>query len=302
MDKDRLVEIMKEKYIHTPQNQGLWEFLDDLMLQVNPNSPRPKVMGVLWTGKPDAGKSTCVRQYMKSYLDNEPDARGLDIIYHQIFGRSKLKGELSRLCRNTLQVPDVPDNPGKSYPTYLLVEKAASKLRKNGTKILIIDELQKLFKLSEIERVDILEAWNDLLNASHVPIVLVGVEGVDDILNVHKYTTYEDKADLRGTFVSRFKPLVLTPWDDPYATDYIKFLLTINDEVCLLNPPEDTEPFYKDDQIREVILELTGGLTGKIIDLLKWSSRTVVRKNLPEIITEDILREVADKLILNGED
>lgn len=286
---------MKERYIHTPQNQKLWYFLDDLMLQVNQESPRPKVMGVLWTGQPDAGKSTSVRQYMKSYLDNVHDAKRTDILYHQIFGRSKLKGELARLCRQTLRIPDVPDNPGRKYPTYLLVEKAAYKLKQNKTKLLIIDELQKLFKLSENERIDILEAWNDILNASHVPIVLVGVEGVDEILDMDKYTTYEDKADLRRTFCSRFVPKVLNPWEDPYDKDYVNFLLTISEEVCQLQS-KNGKSFYKDDEIREKIIMLTRGLTGKIIDLLKWTSRKIVRSQLPDEITVELLIETAEEL------
>ncbi len=303
MTENRLQSIMRERYIHTPQNRDLWEFLDDIMLQVNPDSPRPKVMGVLWTGAPDAGKSTCVRQYMKSYLDNVEGATKTDILYHQIFGRSKLKGELARLCRKTLKIPDVPDNPGKNYPTYLLVEKAAHKLKINGTKLLVIDEMQKLFKLSENERIDILEAWNDILNASHVPIVLVGVEGVDEILNMETYTTYEDKADLKRTFCSRFIPKKLTPWTDPYDTKYVNFLLTINEEICQLNNRANdnginisSNPFYKNDEIRELILLLTGGLTGKIIDLLKWTSRKIVRYELKEQITAELLKETANEL------
>ena len=93
--------------------------------------------------------------------------------------------------------------------------------------MLIIDELQKLFKLSESEKIDILEAWNDLLNASNIPIVLLGVEGVDDILDIDKYITHEDKSDLKRTFCSRFKSKKLKPWNDPYDSKYISFLMTI---------------------------------------------------------------------------
>ena len=288
--------ILRETYIHTPQNQDLWEFLDDLILQVDPDSPRPKVMSVLWSGSPDAGKSTSVRQYIKNYLDNEPDAKRTDILYHQIFGRSKLKGELARLCNRTLKIADVPENPGKNYPTWLLVQKASLKLKKNETKMLIIDELQKLFKLGESERIDILEAWNDLINASNVPMALVGVESVDEILDMDKYTTYEDKSDLKRTFCSRFKSKKLKPWDDPYDFKYISFLMTIYNKICYFNLPEGLEPFYKNDEIRELILEVTRGLTGKIIDLLKWTARKIVREHHPEIITKKLLEEVAEEL------
>lgn len=294
--QNRLQDIMRERYIHTPQNQKLWEFLDDLLLLNCPESPRPKVMGVLWTGLPDAGKTTSVRQYIKCYLENEPNAQPKDILYHQIFGRSKLKGELARLCRNTLKIGDVPENPGRNYPTWLLVEKAAGKLRKDGVRMLILDELQKLLRLSENERIDVLEALNDLLNASHVPLVLVGVEGVDEVLDMGAYASYEDKSNLRGTFCSRFKLRRLLPWDEPDHEDYTSFLMTIHNQVCRLRPPEQAQPFFVDPALREVIIELTNGLTAKIIDLLKYSAREIIRERLPEVITIDLLRRVAEQL------
>lgn len=298
---EKLTKIMQERYIHTAKNQSIWDFYDKLIRQYNLKNPRTKAMGALTTGYPDAGKSTCCRQYIQNYHKNELNTNKKDILFHITFGRSKLKGELARLCRKTLKIADVPENPGSKYPTWLLVDKAASKLKKDGTKILFIDEVQKLFKLSEGERLDILEAWHDLINASNVSIILVGVDGINEILDVEKYEDYETKTKLKKTFCSRFKRQNISEWEDPYDEEFISFLMTIYNQSCYLTLPNGELAFYKKNEMRELIIELTQGLTAKIIDLVKWAAYHIIDKELPEIITEDILKQISKDLQLTEE-
>ena len=281
---DRLAHFFMEKYIHTPQNVQLWWLLEDIMLQVNPESVKSKVMGSLVTAPPHAGKTTGVRQFRKAYLENVPGAKPTDIILFRIPSRAHLKGVLAKLGRQ-LHIPDIPENPGKTYPTYLIGEKIAGKLRIDGTKLVIIDEFQKLFELSSESRIEILSGFNDLLNESFVPFILVGVAGVDKILDLEPSM---DESNLKGTFCSRFPEFRLRPWDDPFDENFGAFLRTIYED-CDLRPPPGSQPFYVEDNVRERIIELTGGLTGKIIQLIKWCARNLIRNHQPEIITPEAL-------------
>ena len=285
-DRERLKSLMMEKYIHTPQNAEMWFLLEDLMFQVSRDSPKPKVMGCLITGEPHSGKTTAVRQFRKAYLENVPEALPNDVVFFQIPSRARLKGVLIKLGRE-LKIPDISANSKRGYPTYILVEKIAAKLWKNEVKLLIIDEFQKLFEIPGESRVEILSGFNDLVNESHIPIILVGVKGVDRILDVGKY--YKDESNLRGTFSSRFSEFNLGAWEDPHAQDFAILLKTIYN-YCGLYSDEKKKLFYKDEKIREWIIKATGGLTGKIIYLIKWSARYIIRYNLPEIINLRILK------------
>lgn len=292
---DRLRRFFTEKYIHTPQNVQLWWLLEDLMLQVNPESVKSKVMGCLLTGDPHSGKTTANRQFRKAYLENVAGAKQTDIVLFQIPSRAHLKGVLAKLGRQ-LNIPDIPENPGKTYPTYLIGEKIARKLCIDGAKLVIVDEFQKLFELSTESRIEILSGFNDLLNESHVPFILVGVVGVDKILDLEPGL---DECNLKGTFCSRFPEFRIQPWNDPDNEQFGAFLRTIYED-CDLHPPPESPPFYAEDDIRERILEITGGLTGKIIHLIKWSARDLIRNHQPERITLDVLNATFSEIQAKG--
>lgn len=292
----RLQHLLAERYIHTPQNAELWCLLEDLMFQVSASSPKPKVMGCLVTGESHSGKTTAVRQFKQAYLENVPEARPNDIFYFQIPSRARLKGVLTKMGIE-LNIPDMDMSNRRDFPTFRLVQKVAAKLWKDGAKLVVIDEFQKLFDLQGEPRVEILGGFNDLANESHIPIVLVGVVGVDEILDIGKYE--EDKGNLRGCFSSRFSEFRLGAWDDPDSPNFAALLKIVSDD-CGLATPAGVSPFYINGSIRELILEGTGGLTGKIITLLKWAARHVIRNKLREVITIDVLKQTLKSLQVNG--
>ncbi len=291
----RLKSLLREKYIHTPQNAELWCLLEDLMYQVSLSSPKPKVMGCLVTGEPHSGKTTAVRQFKKAYIKNVPEAQENDIFLFQIPSRARLKGVMTKMGRQ-LKIPDISVNTKRGYPTYILVEKVAAKLWKNGVKLVIIDEFQKLFELPGESRIEILSGFNDLVNESHIPIILVGVAGVDRILDVGHYDT--DESNLKGTFCSRFSEFHLEAWNDPYKPQFVSLLKIISDDCGFL--PSNSASFYSHDGIREWLIQITGGLTGKIIYLIKWAARIIIRKNLPKVITKKVLKQALKSLQANG--
>lgn len=291
----RLKSLMKEKYIHTPRNKELWSYLMDLTLQVNHGSPKPKVMSCLLTGKPHSGKTTALRQFKKAYLYNIKGAKDRDIVLFQIPSRARLKGVMVRLAQQ-LNIPGIPENPKDSYPTYILVEKVAKKLWNDYTKLVVIDEFQRLFELSSESRLEILSGFNDLVNESQVPIVLVGVDGVDKILDLKDY---EDESNLKGTFCSRFPEFNLRPWDDPDEDAFLEFIYTIYDD-CQLQQNDNEVLFFDDIEVRKKIIEMTEGLTGKIIHLFKWTARYMIRNQIPGPMKFDFLEETIKQIQAKG--
>ena len=291
----RLESLLMEKYVHTPRNGELWCLLQDLMFQVSPTNMKPKVMGCLITGDPHSGKTTAVRQFKKAYLENVPKARDNDVFLFQIPSRARLKGVLTKMGRQ-LKIPDISPNTRYGYPTYILVEKVAAKLWKNGVKLVIIDEFQKLFELPGENRIEILSGFNDLVNESHIPIVLVGIAGVDRILNVGNY--HSDESNLRGTFCSRFMEFKIGTWDDPNNPQFVAFLKMILVD-CGFST-DSRSSFYSQEKNRKWFLEVTEGLTGKIIHLIKWAIRDIIRNHLPERITREVLEEGLQYIQVNG--
>ena len=291
----RLESLLMEKYVHTPRNGELWCLLQDLMFQVSPTNIKPKVMGCLITGDPHSGKTTAVRQFKKAYLENVPKARDNDVFLFQIPSRARLKGVLTKMGRQ-LKIPDISPNTRHGYPTYILVEKVAAKLWKNGVKLVIIDEFQKLFELPGENRIEILSGFNDLVNESHIPIVLVGIAGVDRILNVGNY--HNDESNLRGTFCSRFMEFKLGAWDEPNNPQFVAFLKMIMTD-CGISTDSHTS-FYSKEKNRKWFLEVTEGLTGKIIHIIKWATRYIIRHHLPERITREVLEEGLQYIQVNG--
>ena len=291
----QLEDLLMEKYVHTPKNNELWCLLMDLMFQVSPTNIKPKVMGCLITGNPHSGKTTAVRQFKKAYLENVPKSQDNDVMLFQIPSRARLKGVLTKMGRQ-LKIPDISPNTRYGYPTYILVEKVAAKLRKNGVKLVIIDEFQKLFELPGENRIEILSGFNDLVNESHIPIVLVGIAGVDRILDVGNY--HNDESNLRGTFCSRFMEFKLEPWDEPNNPQFVAFLQMILSDCGFSR--ESRSSFYAQEKNRKWLIEVTDGLTGKIIHLIKWAARYVIRNNLTDRMTKEILEKGLEYIKVNG--
>ena len=91
----------------------------------------------------------------------------------------------------------------------------------------------------------------------------------------------------------------LKKWTEIDDLEYIGMLKSIYEDLYLR--PEDSDLYYEDDDILDEILELTDGLLGKIIWLLRDTATKIIEeghvdKERGEIITIDLLRETAAEL------
>jgi len=100
---------------------------------------------------------------------------------------------------------------------------------------------------------------------SHIPIILVGIAGVDRILDVGNY--HNDESNLRGTFCSRFMEFKLGAWGDPNNPQFVAFLKMVLEDCGLSTISRSS--FYSHEGNRKWLIEVTEGLTGKIIHLMK---------------------------------
>ena len=277
----RINKINKESFFYTEQLKKLYSVL--LIKLIQPKN-KTKIKGTLITGKPDAGKSTAIKQFKTVYRANVDEAKESDLFIFDVPPRVHAKGVFHKLCER-LKILDTPNNY-KNYSTLHFVDKAANKIR-DRYKGVFIDELQNLFLIPSESQQEILELFNRLINQARIPIFLVGVEGVKEILvNINS-----DPANLQGTFSSRFPEFKLQNYSDKNDEDFIRLLIAINSHLYLKYPKD----WFQDENIRETILDYTDGLVGKIVELLKESAIMSIRKGL-ETINVEILKESAREL------
>ncbi len=301
----KLEKIKVQKYIHNVTNKRLWRLFRRLMAQVDPEHPIPKAMGCMVIGESHSGKTTGCQQFRQARLDNVEGAREQDAVYFPIPVRAQLKGVLYMLGHH-LKIPDLPID-GKPnfnrFPTYALIRKISTKLINDGTKLLMLDEVQNLFALSHEQKAEILGGFNEMINLSHVPIVLVGTNGIDKILDVEDY---EDRTNLRKTFRTRFMEYHFEPWmkgipeknasseeiEYVFDPDFISFFHTVCTE-C--NVPTITDP-----EDLNKIIEMTEGLTGKIIFLIHWAAVSWIDAREKEVFSIKTIERALSEISIIG--
>lgn len=279
----RVEELERELFYEFAEAFKFWHVLVILMAQ---SRTKTKVKGLLFTGESDSGKSTLVYQFAFEYLRNSPGAREDDVVIFNVPQGVGAVQVFAQLCRD-LGIPDIPRNP-RTLPITHFVLKAAAKLKADH-RLLIVDEFQNLLEVPPLLRKKIISAFNQLINASRIPIVLVGVTGASVILE----DIVDDHSNLRGTFSSRFPEFALSRWQDDEA--FQGLLVSINQDLPLeLN--DATQPFYQDERLREGILTYSRGLLGRIVTLVKQTAIKIISEGHPGAITLALLEEKALEL------
>ncbi len=279
----RIAAIQRESFYESGDGFKLW---NKFVILINQSRTKTKIKGLLFTGPPDSGKSTLVWQFDFEYVQNVPGAQEGDVVIFNVPQGVGAVQVFAQLCRE-LGIPDIPRNPRNDPITYYVM-KAAAKLRQDH-RLLIVDELQNLSEISGPLRKKIISAFNQLINASRIPIVLVGLTGVDTLLR----DIEDDQSNLRGTFSSRFPEFSLSRWQD--NEEFQGLLVTVEPDLHL-SPREPVCPFYEDDQIRAFILKVSRGRLGRIVTLLKETAMKIILEGHPEVITLPLLEETAREL------
>ncbi|MFQ5980899.1 MAG: TniB family NTP-binding protein [Candidatus Heimdallarchaeota archaeon] len=296
-DRDpRIERLMKAKFIRYEAAKRFWKEMWDLMAQ----DPRTaKINGSLLVAPAHSGKTTVVKEFRLAYAANVPGASVKDILYFAMQSRITTMKQTLTVIGHKLKIPQfmpmVAQGKLTSYGlrkisdthTKDLLLPVAAKIR-DTKKLVIVDELEKLYQVSSESRVEIFDTFHSLLNESHVPIILVGIEGVEDLLS--SVTT--DNNWLQETFSTRFLEFRLPRWTN--GEEFIQILMALHID-CELKAPEGCEPFYKDSEIRKHILQLSDGLLGKIVLLVKRAARRIIREGLPEDITYSLVTEIAEE-------
>lgn len=283
-EPDPRIELIQQESFYE-YNQA-FDFWQKLMILMRQPRTKTKIKGYLLTGAPDSGKSTLVRQFEYEYLENVEGGHEKDIMIFNVPQGVGAVQVFAHLCRE-LGIPDIPKNSSRRPITDFVV-KAAAKL-KQDKKLLIVDEFQNLYEVPGTQRKRIISAFNQLINLSRIPIVLVGVTGVETILK----NIDDDTSDLKGTFSSRFPEFRLKKWK--FNEEFAGLVMSIYNDLHFRSN-DDSSPFYADNEILETIIELTHGLLGGIIHLLKETAIKIIREGISEKITLKILLETAREL------
>ncbi|MFX0171119.1 MAG: TniB family NTP-binding protein [Candidatus Hodarchaeota archaeon] len=113
----RVDKILEENFYGYEVMFQYWEILPDLMHQ---DRKKPKIMGSLLTVKSHAGKTTIVKQFIASYLENVPGTKETDILYFTLIDRgTSFKSVIAAMCRE-LRIPDIPTN-NDSWQTFIQI-------------------------------------------------------------------------------------------------------------------------------------------------------------------------------------
>ncbi|MHA1129424.1 MAG: TniB family NTP-binding protein, partial [Candidatus Helarchaeota archaeon] len=235
-DLDERIDLVQRELFY--EFAQAFEFWNKLIILMKQPKTKTKTKGLLLSGEPDSGKSTLIQQFKHEYNSN---LRGVNQDDVRIFRVPQGVGAVqvfAQLCRE-LSIPDIPANP-RNYPITHFVEKASVKLFQD-VKLLIVDEFQNLYEIQANLRKKVISAFNQLINGSRIPIVLVGVTGVNNILQ----NIDNDQSKLKGTFSSRFPEYKLKRWTD--NEQFQGLLISIYDDLHL-NPESQDLPFYKSDE------------------------------------------------------
>jgi Cdc6-like AAA superfamily ATPase len=138
------------------------------------------------------------------------------------------------------------------------------------TEMIIIDEIHNLLDGGTNYQLS-LNFIKHLSNRLNIPIVLVGTEKAKTILSVDKQVKL------------RFTPFELKPFKPD--EEYIRMLLTIESIFPLRNASNLANP-----ETAKLIMDLSEGLMGEMIDLLK-DAATVAIRNKSEKISPDLIKK-----------
>ena len=92
-----------------------------------------------------------------------------------------------------------------------------------------------------------------------------------------------------------FKLRTVGIFDDPQFVAFLQAIL----RDCGFSA-ESRSSFFAQEENRNWLIDVTGGLTGKIIQLIKWAARYAIRKNFPEEMTKQIIEKGLEDIKVNG--
>jgi len=274
-DEERLTYITKECWIDYPLASDILQKMEDL---IQYEKGKLRVTSILLVGSSNNGKTSLLERFMslhKNYDLNlcslteqenfytEYHTTGMPIVY--ILAPTEVTE--SRLYSEILSTLNVEYRERDTVAAKKkLVEFYFKQL---NVETLIIDEIHNILGGSALKRNSMMDTIKNLSNSLKIPIILSGIKDALRAISTNNQIS------------SRFRPVYLTKWK--MDKDFINLLATI---LSILPLKKQSNILNKNSA--EIILEISEGYIGEIINLLKAAAIYAIRTGSERITIDEI--------------
>jgi hypothetical protein len=260
--RDAARALWVDRWVSYPRAERILSRLDDLMYL----PARVRMQNVLIHGNSGAGKSMIIEKFIRSHsleLDREDAAR--PIVSMQMPPLPTLRSFFSELLRSL----DCTVIFGSKISE--LEHDTLRQLKKARPRLLAIDEIHHLLACTPREQRAALNVLKFLSNELRVSIVALGTSEALHVMRTDPQ------------IASRFQSCALPWWT---ANDDLRSFLA----GFLQQLDVDGKDIVNNRIAIDYILELTSGVTGRIVELVRLSARCAVRRD-SRTVTVDLLQE-----------
>ena len=260
--RDAARALWVDRWVSYPRAERILSRLDDLMYL----PARVRMQNVLIHGNSGAGKSMIIEKFIRSHsleLDREDAAR--PIVSMQMPPLPTLRSFFSELLRSL----DCTVIFGSKISE--LEHDTLRQLKKARPRLLAIDEIHHLLACTPREQRAALNVLKFLSNELRVSIVALGTSEALHVMRTDPQ------------IASRFQSCALPSWT---ANDDLRSFLA----GFLQQLDVDGKDIVNNRIAIDYILELTSGVTGRIVEVVRLSARCAVRRD-SRTVTVDLLQE-----------
>lgn len=275
-DAERLSYITKECWVDYPLAIDILQKMEDL---IQFEKGKLRVTSMLLIGSSNNGKTSLLERFMSLHENydlnlctteeqrkkfyTEYHATGIPIVYI-VTPTEVTEGRLYSEILSSLNAEYKERDTTSAKKR--LIEHYFTNL---NVEMLIIDEIHNILGTSPLKRNAIMDTIKNLSNELKIPIVLSGIKDALRAISTNSQIS------------SRFRPVYLTKWK--LNKDFINLLATI-----LSMLPLKKKSNILNQKAAELILEISEGYIGEIINLLKETAKYAIRTGSEQITIEEI--------------
>jgi len=260
--EDKIIYIQEDKWIGYTRAKHILDRLEDLMCY-----PKTKRMpNLLIVGDSNNGKTQILNHFSERYpmgIDENTYINTQPVIYVNAPSRPDENALFIRLL-NQMYVPFA-----KNDSISVKREIAVRTMKDRKTKMIIIDEIHQIITGSYNAQRNILNGIKDLSNELQIPIVAAGTEEAFNAIGVDPQLE------------NRFKVEVLERWpfnNREEKREFSKLIVSIESRLPLPEPS-----FLYKPPLLQILYDLSEGLIGEVIDIIKQLAIYAVKNKEPRI-------------------
>lgn len=274
MSTEERIRLVEQIYINYPRLEEVIKMIEHCH-QYSKHSAEPECL--LITGVTGAGKTTLYKRYEQKFPRYiTEDGTIVPVLSVAIPVPSRVKSLVTRLL---VTLGDPLAEKGTILNQTFRLKKL---LKECGTELIIMDEFQHFIDRDSKKILQTVSDWlKDLLNETHIPVVLIGMPYSDQILEANK--------QLKRRFAARTS-LAPFGWEtDEEQEEFRKFLKVLDRRLPLMERSHlaDTEIAYR-------IYCATEGTVAYVMKLVRRATAIALEQG-SEQLTLEILAQAFDE-------